>query len=203
MPAPSQQQMAMSAPSMQPEPNDTMSGDMDFSSENMSEPNMGSPENDNLNAFGKEKFDAGIDVDEDADPKKYIEKLTGKLAQKLRDYNGTEQDVDLNKFVVNSLIPAAVPQMDETDAKDVIKKVQDNIGKSGQESGQDMSQENSQIPDSDQGIEQESGQNELPPVPQQESKSDDIDDLINEVLGVRKSNKSIKRKNPFKSPKFK
>jgi hypothetical protein len=54
------------------------------------QPEMGQPQDD-VNAFGKEKFDAGIDVDEDADPKKYIEKLTGKLAQKLRDYNGTEQ----------------------------------------------------------------------------------------------------------------
>lgn len=78
--------------------------------------------------FGNEKFDAGIDVDEDADPKKYIEKLTGKLAQKLRDYNGTEKDIDLNKFVINSLIPASVPQMTPEDAKDVIKKVEDNTG---------------------------------------------------------------------------
>jgi hypothetical protein len=78
--------------------------------------------------FGNEKFDAGIDVDENADPKKYIEKLTGKLAQKLRDYNGTEKDVELNKFVINSLIPASVPQMADEDAQDVIKKVQDNIG---------------------------------------------------------------------------
>jgi hypothetical protein len=66
-------------------------------------------------------------VDEDADPKKYIEKLTGKLAQKLRTYNGEENDVALNKFVINSLIPASIPQMSDSDAKDVIKKVRDNI----------------------------------------------------------------------------
>lgn len=148
------------------------------------------------NFFGKEKFDAGIDVDEDADPKKYIEKLTGKLAQKLRDYNGTEQDIDLNKFVINSLIPASIPQMDETDAKDVIKKVQDNIGKTGEnsETNADMDISND-IPE--QGVEQ--AQDE----PQNENKINEIDDLINEYLSGKSVKRNIKNKNPFKSPKFK
>lgn len=164
---------------------------------------MDQPQDDEM-PFGKEKFDAGIDVDEDADPKKYIEKLTGKLAQKLRDYNGTEEDIDLNKFVINSLIPASVPEMDETDAKDVIKKVQDNIGKSGQESGQEPDQggnetiDNEAVPPTP---DEESGQEELPQ--QQENKTGEIDDLINEILRGKSLKRNIKHKNPFESPKFK
>ena len=32
-------------------------------------------------------FDAGIDADENTDPKKFIQQLTGKLSQSLRKYN--------------------------------------------------------------------------------------------------------------------
>jgi len=156
------------------------------------QPDMGAEQGNEDMPFGNEKFDAGIG-DEDADPKKYIEKLTGKLAQKLRDYNGTEQDVDLNKFVINSLIPAAIPQMDETDAKDVISKVQDNIG-----GGQEPEQSNGEVDDTIAPV-----GNELPSIPATENKEADIDDLINEILGSKKISKSIKNKTPFKGPKFK
>lgn len=145
---------------------------------------------DNEMPFGKEKFDAGVDVDENADPKKYIEKLTGKLAQKLRDFNGTESDTDLNKFVINSLIPAAIPKMDDADTQDVIKKINDN---SGQNAGP--------IDDGSQP-EQNLG-NEEPENIQQESKNNEIEDLISEILGTKKSNNKIGRKNPFKAPQFK
>lgn len=165
------------------------------------QPDMGQPEDD-TNAFGKEKFDAGIDVDENADPKNYIEKLTGKLAQKLRDFNGTQDDVDLNKFVINSLIPAAIPQMDDNEAKDVIKKVQDNIGKSGQESGQNSDLGNDNQTDNEVPQEipnQDSGQ----PFPQEENKDFEIDDLINEILSGKGVKRNVKNKNPFNGKKFK
>lgn len=154
------------------------------------------------NPFEDEKFDAGIDVNEDEDPKKYIEKLTGKLAQKLRDYNETDTDIELNKFVINSLIPASIPTMDKEDAKDVIKKVQDNIGESGQESGQDDNQETPEIDglEQEQSIEsgQESGQ-------EHEEVKESIDDLVNEILnGIKtKPINTINKKNPFKTPVFK
>lgn len=143
--------------------------------------------------FGKEKFDAGIDVDENADPKKYIEKLTGKLAQKLRDFNGTESDTDLNKFVINSLIPAAIPQMDDADTQDVIKKINDNNG------GNEQSDDNSEF---DQQSDDNLGNNS-PGNIQQESKDSEIEDLISEILGTKKNKPKNGRKNPFKGPEFK
>lgn len=153
------------------------------------------PKNDE-NPFGKEKFDAGIDADEESDPKNYIEKLTGKLAQKLRDYNSTEKDADLNKFVINSLIPAAVPQLDNVDGKDVIDKVQDNIGQ-----GNEEQQNNIETPQQDNTV-------EAPPMPeeqpiQQESIEPNIDDLVSEILNHKKLSRNINNKNPFNAPKFK
>ena len=169
--------------------------------------------------FGNEKFDAGIDVDEDADPKKYIEKLTGKLAQKLRDYNGTNQDDILNKFVINSLIPASVPQMSDEDAQDVIKKVQDNIGKE-QSNGGEPNLEQPTTPEPEQpqetkGQEPEQ-QQQLPP--KMESKvaksskkvvkeSEAIDALIEKYLNGEEDVIQNVTQNPkskiFKTPEFK
>ncbi|TXG81749.1 MAG: hypothetical protein E6R13_05835 [Spirochaetes bacterium] len=76
--------------------------------------------------FDDEPFDAGVEADEDTDPKKYIEQLTGKLGQSLRKY--TEQqgqpDFELEKFAINSLLSAThTSEMDEEDRKDIIKKV--------------------------------------------------------------------------------
>lgn len=77
--------------------------------------------------FEKEPFDAGIEADENSDPKKYIEQLTGKLGQSLRTYtqNQGAPDFELEKFAVNSLLSAThTSQMDSTDQADIINKVE-------------------------------------------------------------------------------
>lgn len=76
--------------------------------------------------FDDEPFDAGVEADEDSDPKKYIEQLTGKLGQSLRKYNESQgqPDYELEKFAINSLLSAShTSEMDENDQSDIIKKV--------------------------------------------------------------------------------
>jgi hypothetical protein len=85
--------------------------------------------------FNDEPFDAGVEADEDTDPKKYIEQLTGKLGQSLRKYTETQgqPDFDLEKFAINSLLSAShTAEMDEEDKKDIIKKV-NTAGNDGSE----------------------------------------------------------------------
>jgi hypothetical protein len=152
--------------------------------------------NDQDNPFAGQGFNAGVEADEDTDPKKYIEQLTGKLAQKLRDYNGTDEDSDLNKFVINSLIPAAVPSLDDQDAKDVIDKVKNNIGKNEGNSENEIPQDNNQ---------DQAPVNQEEPTQQTESKHTEIDELVNEILGHEnklQGHLSGHNKSPFKSPKF-
>ena len=50
--------------------------------------------------FDDTPFDAGVEADEESDPKKYIEQLTGKLGQSLRKYNEEQPkpDFSLEKF---------------------------------------------------------------------------------------------------------
>jgi len=164
--------------------------------------------------FGKEKFDAGVEADETTDPKKYLEQLAGKLAQSLRKYNETTKDIELNKFVINSLVPAAIPQMDSENAQDVIKKVQDNIGKEqAPETNTEATVEPTQP---EQGIAPEQEQ-PLQNEPKMESKksgkkkvvkeSETMDELVDRLLRGDDSEtvnkKSVGKKNIFKSPEFK
>ena len=51
-------------------------------------------------------FDAGVEADEDEDPKKYIQQLTGKLSQELGKYNNElgEPDTELSKYVGGMIV---------------------------------------------------------------------------------------------------
>lgn len=76
--------------------------------------------------FDDEPFEAGVEADEESDPKKFIEQLTGKLGQSLRKYNESQgqPDFELEKFAINSLLSAThTGEMEPNDQEDIIKKV--------------------------------------------------------------------------------
>lgn len=90
--------------------------------------------------FDDEPFDAGVEADEESDPKKFIEQLTGKLGQSLRKYTEDqgEPDFGLEKFAVNSLLSAThTGEMDAEDQKDIIKKVKSSGKGDGDEESTD------------------------------------------------------------------
>ena len=77
--------------------------------------------------MGGEEDEEDIDIDEEEDPKKYIQKLTGRLGQKLRELS--EVDPKLEKYVINSIISALhVDKMDKQDRIDIIKKFKKKRG---------------------------------------------------------------------------
>lgn len=122
-------------PPMAPEAAPT--DDLDFGGETQPEQTPETPEAPaNDKPFDEEPFDAGIDVDEESDPKKFIEKLSGKIGQSLRDYTKKQgqPDFELEKFAINSLISAThTSEMDEEDKNDIIKK----INKAGENDSED------------------------------------------------------------------
>ena len=98
--------------------------------------------------FDKEPFDAGVEADENSDPKKFIEQLTGKLGQSLRTYNDEQgqPDLELEKFAINSLLSAThTSEMDSEDQDDIIKKIK----KAGQDDNQDNTQSDEEAGDND------------------------------------------------------
>jgi hypothetical protein len=97
------------------------------------DPGMGDPNamgGEDPNAMGDDQFggdfDAGVEADEDTDPENYIQQLTGKLSQSLKDYD--EQNpgkLDLDKYVIGMIVKQAVKGMDEGERKKVIKKIKE------------------------------------------------------------------------------
>lgn len=156
------------------------------------------PSEDNGKPFSDKPFDADVEANEQTDPKKYIEQLTGKLAQTLRDYNKDQSDSDLNKFVINSIIPASIPSMDNEDTKDVIDKVNDNIGKSNNDGSESDTSEIPEIQDTG----NENGEMGVPEQPRQQNE-ETIDSLIGEIINRRNTKNKTTKTNPFKAKKFK
>ena len=114
-----------STPSQELQPEPEQSDELDFGSSN-SEPQPEDEKPSSEKPFDDEPFDAGVEADEESDPKKYIEQLTGKLGQSLRKYNEEQPkpDFSLEKFAINSLLSAThTSEMDSEDQKDIINKV--------------------------------------------------------------------------------
>lgn len=70
-------------------------------------------------------FDAGVEADEDEDPKKYIQQLTGKLSQELGKYNNElgKPDIELSKYVGGMITKQVAKYLDDNGKKDLIKKI--------------------------------------------------------------------------------
>lgn len=70
-------------------------------------------------------FDAGVEADEESDPKRYIQQLAGKLSQSLRSYNEElpSPDVDLSKYVMGMINKQAVKGLSNKDITDVLSKI--------------------------------------------------------------------------------
>lgn len=111
-------------------------------------------------------FDAGVEADEETDPKRYIQQLTGKLSQSLSSYNNEngEPDTELGKYVLGMLVKQGVKGMDEKDKKEIIKKINTD---DSEEMGDDMmdTSDGDEIPDEN----PEPMTDEMPPM-QTESK---------------------------------
>ena len=78
-----------------------MGGDMPPMNGN--QPPMG---DDEMNSEFDTNFDAGVDANEQEDPKKFIQQLTGKLSQSLRNYNNEQPqpDAELSKYVCGMIV---------------------------------------------------------------------------------------------------
>lgn len=110
--------------------------------------NMGGDENQMPSDFDS-NFDAGVEADEETDPKRFIQQLTGKLSQSLNSYNNEngEPDTELGKYVLGMLVKQGVKGMDETDKKEIIKKIntsEDDADDMGEDINDEMPEEDSE-----------------------------------------------------------
>lgn len=173
-------------------------GDMPM--DNMMTPGMEAPNQFDTN------FDAGVEANEEEDPKKFIQQLTGKLSQSLRKYteNNGQPDAELNKYVAGMIIKQSIEGLSSEDVDDILDKVK---SEDGGEPMQDMQSGEEQMM-GDGGMEQQ-------PEAMQPNESVlrdndyDLDEIVNSVLDreekepyQKTTGKKSFRKSPFTSPNF-
>lgn len=94
-------------------------------------------------------FDAGVEADEDSDPKHYIQQLTGKLSQSINSFNSEQSDPGLSKYVASMIIAATCKNLDDKQKKELIDKINgaqndepsddmDDNGMDGSENGENL-----------------------------------------------------------------
>lgn len=120
----------LKVPTEEPSADDSLDGLEDFGGEagadEFGAEDLGGDMSADDKPFDDEPFDAGVEADEESDPKTYIQQLAGKLGQSLRSYSEQQgnPDFDLEKFAVNSVLSAThTGEMDGEDQKDIIDKV--------------------------------------------------------------------------------
>lgn len=116
------------------------------------EPNSGNDDK----PFDDTPFDAGVEADEDEDPKKFIQQLAGKLGQSLRQYTKEmgSPDFELEKFAVNSLLSAThTSKMESEDQKEIIKKVKTSGGADMSDDDGEESSDDAEVEDLDLDLE--------------------------------------------------
>lgn len=129
--------------------------------------------------FDDTPFNAGVEADENQDPKKYIQQLAGKLGQSLRTYyDNNGMDGELEKFCINSLISALhTNEMSDEDINDIINKLNQNDDGNDENSNNDNQEAPAQEAPADGG--EQLGENEF----KAERKSPFVDPTLTEDFG--------------------
>ena len=152
-------------------------------------------------------FDPGVEADEEQDPKKFIQQLTGKLSQSLQKYNDNngQPDIDLNKYVAGMIVKQAVKGLSQEDTDEIIDKVKSDEDIAPEGDMQQMPNDNQQMP---QGDMQQMPTESL----NRNTMANDIKEIVNGILDHNKeedvkqeipqSNKGY-RTSAYKSPNFK
>lgn len=165
----------------------------------MDEPMSGDAQ-DGQNQFDT-NFDAGVQADEDSDPKTFIQQLTGKLSTSLRKYNEQlpQPDVDLDKYVAGMILKQAINGLSDKDANEILKKVKptEPSAEGGEDKTLDDVDADSGEADGGDGM-KDMGGGQMPPV--NEKKLSEKKRLIKEMFqeltqGVTKTDRNSNEKN--------
>lgn len=142
-------------------------------------------------------FDAGVDADENIDPKKFIQQLTGKLSQSLRKYNNDlpKPDEELSKYVAGMILKQTTDGLTDSDKKDIIDKVNGNG--SDNDSGDDIP------PMEDQSMEMQDDMGEENPMMEGFNRRKLINELFQELTTVNDKTNSKIADRPLKNIGFK
>ena len=121
---------------------------------------------------------------------KSIQKLTGKLAQKIRDYSGNEEELSSKdvKYVINSILSSLdLNLLDEDDKEEILTRFDGE-----EESDYDMGSEDEESDEFDVDSEEETSTEEEPK-PEEMGEADYLDGMFSKVFGESQVDKILKR----------
>jgi hypothetical protein len=124
---------------------------------------------------------------------KSIQKLTGKLAQKIRDYSGNEEELSSKdvKYVINSILSSLdLNSLDEEDKEEILTRF-DGEEESDYEMD-DMGSEDEESDEFDVDSEEETSTEEEPK-PEEMGEADYLDGMFSKVFGESQVDKILKR----------
>lgn len=126
-------------------------GMMDGGGMGEGDPNMPVMDDGMQNPFDS-NFDPGVEANEEEDPKRFIQQLTGKLSQSLLEYNKSlpQPDTDLGKYVAGMIIKQAIEGMSQEDKTDVLNKI-NNDEQPQEPQGDEMPQQDMQMDNGEMG----------------------------------------------------
>ena len=182
-----------------------MGGDMPPMNDN--QPPMG---DDEMNSKFDTNFDAGVDANEQEDPKKFIQQLTGKLSQSLRNYNNEQPqpDAELSKYVCGMIVKQAIEGLKPEDVEDIMKKI-----KSDDDFENDAPEDNNQLNGNEEGEDMQPQTDQPEQMPMESlnrNHNQKIEEIFQDLISTEKEDtieRPLKRTNsfrhkPFTSPNF-
>ena len=176
-----------------------------FNDENMPQGNFPAPNN-NIPSEEENPYDSNfnpeVGVDEEENPKKFIQQLTGKLSQSLRKYqeNQESDDKELAKYVAGMVLKSASLSLDKKDVKTIIDKLNDNVENNEDDINLDFA-ENGDNEEND-NEEQETSQTFDGKESYNRFLSEITNDLSTHYNKVGKVNRRIKQTKNYKSTPF-
>lgn len=138
-------------------------------------------------------FDAGVEANEEEDPKKFIQQLTGKLSTSLNKYNQSlpQPDAELSKYVAGMIIKQAIEGLSQEDVSDIMDKIQSDDETNETPADDGMTQEQPQ--DDGMNLPMDDGSGQMPPMNEAEamnSRTGNLYDKLSQGKPVQKARKT-------------
>lgn len=145
-------------------------------------------------------FDAGVEANEEEDPKKFIQQLTGKLSTSLNKYNQSlpQPDAELSKYVAGMIIKQAIEGLSQEDVSDIMDKIQSDDETNETPTDDSMTQEQPQDNVSDMPM--DDGSEQMPPMNEAEARNPRTGNLYDRLSQGKPVQKAKKRNGYNRSP---
>lgn len=160
-------------------------------------------------------FDAGVEANEDDDPEKYLQQLTGKLCDKLKKFNDKKPkpDAGMCKYIAGMVLAQCVKGLDEDEKDEILSKLTKDSEDGDDYENDNQDESNVKNNNEDEDFDNETGNDDF----ENEDNSNDLNEakkiverivqnVKNDIVNKKPKGMSNKRKSykmtPYMAPDF-